>query len=231
MPNPIIGLVGASAAGSVLSANAQKKAAGKAAAAQTAAVDQSVAEQRRQFDAMKQLLAPYVSAGETALTKQLGLIGLGGEGEQQAAISALEAGPEFGALTRSGEEAILQNAAATGGLRGGNVQEALAKFRPEVLSGLISQQFSRLGGIAEMGQNAASGQASAGMSLANNLSNLYGQAGAATAGAALARGQANANLFGNLAGAAGYGMGAFATPVGTPGGLPEGATLFGKWGF
>ena len=231
MPNPIIGLVGASVGGAALSASAQKSAANKAAAAQTAAVDQSVAEQRRQFDAMKALLAPYVSAGNTALSKQLGLIGLGGAGKQSAAISALEAGPEFAALTRSGEEAILQSAAATGGLRGGNVQEALSKFRPEVLSGLISQQYSRLGGLTEMGANAASGQASAGMGLANNLSNLYGQAGAATAGAALAKGQANANLFSNIAGAAGYGMGSFATPVGTAGGLPKGATLLGKWGF
>lgn len=231
MPNPIIGLVGASTAGSVLTANAQKKAAGQAAASQTAAVDKSVEEQRRQFDAMKELLAPYVSAGETALAKQLGLIGLGGEGEQEAALAAIEAGPEFGAMTRAGEEALLQSASATGGLRGGNIQEALAKFRPEVLSGLISQQFSRLGGIAEMGSNAATNQGSTGMTLAGNLSNLYAQGGAANAGAALARGNANAGLFSNIAGAAGFGLGSFATPTGTPGGLPSGATLFGKWGF
>lgn len=231
MPNPIVGLIGASVGGSAISASAQSSAAKKAAAAQTAAVDKSVEEQRRQFDAMQALLKPYVSAGKDALSSQLSLIGLGGQEAQAAAISALEAGPEFTALTQSGEEAILQNAAATGGLRGGNAQAALAKFRPEILSGLINQQYSRLSGISEMGQNAAANVGSTGMTMASNLSNLYNQAGAAQAGSALAQGNAIANLASNVAGSVGYGLGAFATPVGTAGGLPKGATLFGKWGF
>jgi hypothetical protein len=233
MPNPIIGMVGASVGGAAVSASAQKKAADQASKAQKEAAEKGIAEQRRQFDEAQKLLAPYVSAGQTSLAKQLALIGAGAGGseEQAAAIAALEAGPEFSALTRSGEEAILQNASATGGLRGGNVQGALAKFRPEVLSGLISQQFNRLGGITTIGANAAAGQATAGMNLGSSISDLYTQQGAAGAGAALARGQANANMFGNIAGAAGYGAGAFATPVGTPGGLPAGASLFGRWGF
>jgi hypothetical protein len=233
MPNPIIGMVGASVGGAAVSASAQKKAADKASAAQIAAAEKGIAEQRRQFDEAQKLLQPYIGAGQSALAQQLALIGAGSGGsqEQAAAIAALESGPEFSALTRSGEEAILQNASATGGLRGGNIQEALSKFRPEVLSGLISQQFSRLGGITSIGANAAAGQASTGMNLGTNISNLYGQQGAASAGAALARGQATADMFGNIAGAAGYGMGAFATPMGTPGGLPSGASLFGKWGF
>lgn len=231
MPNPIIGLMGASVGGSLVSANAQKNAAKDAAAAQTAAVDKSVEEQRRQFEAVQTLLQPYVAAGKDALSSQLSLIGLGGEEAQAAAISALQAGPEFTAMTQTGEEAILQNAAATGGLRGGNAQASLAKFRPEILSGLINQQFSRLGGIAEMGSNAATNVGSAGTTLGSNLSNLYNQAGAATAGAALAGGNATANLASNIAGSVGYGLGAFATPTGTAGGLPAGASLFGKWGF
>ena len=231
MPNPVIGLMGASVGGSVLSASAQRKAASQASAAQVEAADKSIEEQRRQFAEVQRLLAPYVGAGTTALSQQMALIGSSGADAQQAAINAIQAGPEFGALTSAGEEAILAQGAATGGLRGGNVQAALAKFRPEILSGLINQQYSRLGGLTEIGANAAARQASAGTTLGTNIGNLYGQIGASQAGAALARGNATANMFGNIAGAAGYGFGSFATPVGSPGGLPAGATLFGKWGF
>lgn len=231
MPNPVIGMIGASVGGSVLSANAQKKAASQASAAQVQAADKSIEEQRRQFDAVQKLLAPYVGAGTTAIGQQMALIGAGGADAQQAAINAIQAGPEFAALTSAGEEAILQNASATGGLRGGNVQGSLAKFRPEILSGLINQQYSRLGGLASMGQASATGQATAAQNMGANIGNLYGQIGAAQAGSALASGQAMSNVFGNIAGAAGYGFGSFATPVGSPGGLPAGATLFGKWGF
>jgi hypothetical protein len=103
------------------------------------------------------------------------------------------------------------------------VQEALAKFRPEILSSLINQQYSRLGNIAGMGQNAAAGQASAGMNMASNIGNLYGQQGAAQAGAALARGQATANMWGNIAGSVGLaaGLGGFGGG-GAGGGAPQG---------
>jgi hypothetical protein len=196
-------VIGTSVIGGVMSSNAQKKAAKGASQAQTAAADQSIAEQRRQFDAIQQLLSPYVQAGNSGLVGQQELIGLMGPERQQQAITALEQGPEFSSLVRTGEEAILQSASATGGLRGGNTQEALAKFRPEVLSSLINQQFSRLGGLSTMGQNAAVGQANAGQNMANNISGALGDRGAAQAGYQLARGNATANLWGNIAGAVG----------------------------
>jgi len=104
-------------------------------------------------------------------------------------------------------EAILQNAAATGGLRGGNVQSALSRFRPEVLSSLINQQYQRLGGLTSLGQASAGNQAAGAQTFANNMSNLFTQRGDALAGAALARGQANANMFGNIAGSVGFAAG------------------------
>jgi hypothetical protein len=133
------------------------------------------------------------------------LIGVSGAEAQQAAINAIEQGPEFAALTRQGEEAILQSAAATGGLRGGNVQGALAQFRPQVLSQLIEQQYNRLGGLASIGQNAAVGVGNAGMQTGTNISNLLAQQGAARAGGTLASGQAFGNVIGSLGGALGRG--------------------------
>lgn len=207
---------------SVVSGVVQSNAASKASTAQVQAADKGIEEQRRQFDAIQALLKPYIETGTTALSRQAALMGLGGEEAQRSAITALEQGPEFAALTRQGEEAILQSASATGGLRGGNVQAALAQFRPQILSGLIEQQYNRLGGLATAGQNAATGVGTAGMQTGQNISNLYGQIGASQAGAALARGQA----FGNLIGDAGTLLGrGFAYQGYTPKGATEPLTF------
>lgn len=213
MPNPVVGLIGASVGSSVI----QSRAASKASSAQTASAQQGIDEQRRQFDAVRELLAPFVEGGTTAFGQQMALTGAAGADAQRAAIQALERGPEFQALTRQGENAILQQAAATGGLRGGNVQAALAQFRPQILSGLIEQQYGRLGGLAAMGQQSAAGVGTAGMQTGANISNLMQQQGAAQAGSALAQGQA----WGNLLGGAGTMIG---RGLAYQGYTPEGAT-------
>ena len=173
---------------SLLSAGVQSSAARRGAAAQTASAQQGIDEQRRQFEAVRELLAPFVTGGTTAFGQQMALTGAAGADAQRAALQAIEQGPEFAALAQQGETAILQNAAATGGLRGGNVQGALAQFRPQILSGLIEQQYGRLGGLASIGQNAAVGVGNAGMTTGANVSNLLGQQGAARAGGTLATG-------------------------------------------
>jgi hypothetical protein len=211
-------IIGSAVVGGVLSSNAQRRAASTASRAQTQAADQSIAEQRRQFDAVQQLMAPYVQSGTTALSRYNALTGLAGEEAQQTLINQITSGAEYGSLVRQGEEAILQSASATGGLRGGNTQSALARFRPEILSSLIRDEYSRLGGMVSMGQNAAAGLGNAGMQVGQNISNQYGQIGQAQAGAALARGQATANMWGNIAGSVGLaaGLGGFGGVPGTP---------------
>jgi hypothetical protein len=89
----------------------------------------------------------------------------------------------------------LQNASATGGLRGGNVQGALGQFRPALLNQFIEQQYGRMAGIAGMGQNAAAGVGAAGMNTANQIGTQFGNIGQAQANQALARGQANIDMF------------------------------------
>ena len=195
-------IVGSTVVSGVIQSNAAKKAAGQ----QAASAQQGIDEQRRQFDALQVLMKPYVGTGTTALGQQAALIGVSGPEAQQKAINALQQGPEFNALVRQGEESILQNAAATGGLRGGNVQGALAQFRPQVLSSLIEQQYNRLGGLSTMGQNAAAGVGSAGMQTGTNIANLLAQQGAAQAGGTLAAGAAWGNTIGSLAGGLGRGM-------------------------
>src|SRR5690606_31761091 len=119
-------------------------------------------------------------------------------GAQSAAIKALENSPQMKAMLQQGENAILQNASATGGLRGGNTQAALAQFRPQLLSQLIENQFSNLGSISGLGQASAAGQAAAAQQTGANVGNLLTQQGQAAAGAALAQGQASAQMWGNV---------------------------------
>lgn len=130
-------------------------------------------------------LSPYAQAGRNALEEQQALAGALGPEAQAQAIQALQSSPEFASYVQQGEEAILANASATGGLRGGNTQAALAQFRPQLLNQLIEQKLGRLGGLTAAGQNAAMGQVGAlGQTNANRI-NIYGDAGAITAGGIL----------------------------------------------
>jgi hypothetical protein len=188
------GIATAVVGGAIIGGIATSKAAGKAADAQVQSSEAGIAEERRQFDAVQKLLAPYVESGKLAVGGQADILGLNGPGEQGAAIRAIEASPQFSYLTKSGENAILQNASATGGLRGGNTQAALAQFRPQLLSQLIEQQYGRLGQVAGLGQASAAGQAAAAQNTGNSIVDLLAQQGQARAGSALAQGQAIANL-------------------------------------
>lgn len=200
---------GASILGGAFGGRAQKSAAETAASAQTQAAELTVEEQRRQFDALQEVLSPYVQAGNTALAQQQALLGLGGEEAQQQAIAQLEQSPQFAALTQQGEEAILQNAAATGGLRGGDTQAALAQFRPNVLAQMIEGQYAKLGNLSQLGQASAAGVGSAGIATGQAIGQALQQSGQAQAQSALASGQATANQWGNLAGGIGAGVGIY----------------------
>ena len=204
-------VVGGSVVGGVMSSSAQKDAASTAANAQTQSSQQSIAEQQRQFDALQKLLSPYVNAGTGSLSAQQDLLGLNGNDKQQGAISGIQNGAQFQALQQQGNNAILQNASATGGLRGGNVQGALAQFSPQLLNQMINDQYTKLGGMTSLGQNAAAMQGNAGMQSANNISAQLNQIGAANAGNALAAGKADASMWSGIGSSVGMLGGAYAT--------------------
>jgi hypothetical protein len=244
MPDPITGTIAAvtTIGGGLLQRNTERQAAAQASDAQVGASEAGMAETRRQFDALQELMRPYVqagtqaigglqpfaAAGAPALAQQQALIGLGGAGEQARAISAIEQSPLFQAQVRQGEEAILQGASATGGLRGGNIQAALAQFRPEMLQQQIDLQYQRLGGLTELGQAttqnlarlgqaSAAGQAAAGMESARAISGMYGDIGASRAGRAMAEQKAQGQFQGSLFNLGGQILGARA---------PGGGSLF-----
>jgi hypothetical protein len=147
-----VAVAGGTIVGGLLSSNAQENAANTAAGAQMQASQLGIAEQRRQFDFIQHLLAPYVSAGTGALSAQQNLLGLNGAAQQASAIAGIQHGPQFQSMLRQGQTSILQNASATGGLRGGNTEAALGQFSPMLLSQLIQQQLGQYGGLAGIGR-------------------------------------------------------------------------------
>lgn len=194
--------------GKITGAQDQADAIQQGAATQAASADKGIAFQQQALDQFTKTLAPYVSAGYGSLAGQQNLLGLNGAGAQQAAISGIQSSPQFQALQQQGTDAILANASATGGLRGGNTQAALAQFQPQLLAQLIDQQYQRLGGITQNGQASAAGVGSAGMQTGSNIAQLLQQQGAATAGGQIAQGSVGATGFGNLLGIGGGIIGA-----------------------
>jgi hypothetical protein len=176
------------------------KTASSAASAEAAAQYASIEEQRRQFDTVQNLLAPYVANGRAGMSEMINMLGLRGDEAQQASITGIQEGAAYQTALTQGENAILQNASATGGLRGGNTQSALGQYAPQLLNQMVQQQYSNLSGLANMGQNAAAGTGQAAQGMANNISNAYSNIGQAQANGAVASGNAIQSGIGNMSG-------------------------------
>ena len=208
MANPIAAITSAvtSIGGGLLQRNTARQAAAQSSDAQIQMSEAGMNELRTQFANLQELLKPYVQVGPEALQGQRAIVGLGGPAEEAAQIARIEQSPLFQAQVRQGEEAMLQQASATGGLRGGNIQAALAQFRPGMLQSQIDLQYERLGGLTTLGQKSAAAQAGAGMGLAESLSGLYGDIGASRAGRAMAEQRAQGQFQGGLINLAGQAL-------------------------
>lgn len=191
----------ASIGGAILSSDAISSSAENAANAQTAANDKAIAQQQAQYQQTRSDLMPYQTAGKQALSSQSDLLGLNGTEAQQAAIAAQKSSPLYQSLFDNGQNTLLANASATGGLRGGNTQSSLANFGRDTLAGVIQNQLSNLSGLSEQGQNAAAQTGNFGASAANSATQLLNNTGAAQANAAYTTGGSNAALINSITGA------------------------------
>jgi len=233
MPDPLTGIVGGGAllgAGtSLYSGSKGAKAAKGAARAQAAASEGAIANTEESLRAIYRILSPYMAAGSPGLTQPYiqaggqalqgmqGLLGLRGAGEQQAAIGQIQQGAQFQELARQGEQGILQNAAATGGLRGGNVQAALGQFRPALLNQLIESQYGKLAGLTGMGGTAAQNLLGIGQQMASGLATAEQQRGANIANLKTGIGAAQAAGITGAANAQIQGLTGAATSIGNLG--------------
>ena len=216
-------IAGSAIIGGVVASNS----ASKAADASQRNTDATIAEQRAAREQLRQLLQPWTKAGNSALQQQMQLLGLAGAGSQQKAVNAFAQSPMFQALAAQGEDATLQNASATGGLRGGNTQGALAQFRPALLNQQIQQQYANLTGLSQLGQASAAGVGQGGQLAAGNIGNALMGNATNQGNAAIAQGNIWNNAIGQIGGAAGMAFGGSPISAGTIAGLTPsaGATI------
>jgi hypothetical protein len=203
-----VGAIGGATIGAISSKNAAKSAANSQA--------QALAYQQQKDAETAKNNAPFISSGQSAIGQQADLAGANGASAQQLAINGVQAGPLYQSMYRNGQEAVLQNASATGGLRGGNTQHSLADFGADTLARAIQQQIGNLSGISTLGANAAAGQASYNSNSVAQASQAYTNQGNAAAAGAFGQGAALSNGINGVAGAFGkyFGSagGGFAAP-------------------
>jgi hypothetical protein len=133
-------------------------------------------------------------------TVNAGQEGTDGAAAQAAAIERLKQSPMFQSLMENGQNLILANRSATGGLRGGDIRHDFASFGRDSLAQVIQQQLANLGGISAQGGATGAGLGALGANKAASDASLYNQQGAAKAGMFLTKGAVNANNWNNAGG-------------------------------
>jgi len=120
------------------------------------------------------LLGGYATNGQGASGIQAAQSGALGAPAQQNAFNNFNDSPGQQFLRDRGEQAVIRNAAAMGGVGGGNVQKALATFGQGLAQQDFDNQFNRLGQVSDRGFQAtqlqsgiAQNQGAAGMNAAN----------------------------------------------------------------
>lgn len=171
-----------------------QEAAQEAAGLQAEAAEAGITEVRRQFDVTQEGLQPFQEAGVSAIGQQQALLGLTGPEEQAAAFSALEQSPGQQFLRDRAQKNLLRNAAAIGGLGGGNVRSALVQQGVGFAQQDLQNQFGRLGQLAGQGQQTAAQIGQFGQQTSQNVQRGIQSAAEARASGILGGQQAEAQF-------------------------------------
>jgi hypothetical protein len=170
--------------------------------AQRDAANAATAEQRRQFDLMREDQQPWMQAGRDALTP-LSQLAMQGSNPLTAEQVMQEPGYQFG--LQQGQRIMENNAAARGGLMSGSNLRALTQYGGDYattryndafnrMQSDLNNRFNRLASVAGVGQTASQQVNSARGSMANNIGNI----GMGMANAYGARRINEANMLGNM---------------------------------
>lgn len=210
---------GIASSGATNAANTQASAAEQAAQLQHQDAQAALDFQRQQYNTQQQQLAPWLSAGTTAINQLAGQT----VPSFEAPTSATEQNdPGYQFRLQQGMDALQNSAAARGGALSGNTLKGITDYAQNYASneygnvyGRAMNQYNtnvlgpynRLSALAGIGQQAQATGAQQGQAAANNISNTYLTSGQQignninNAGAARASGYAsNANIWGNTIG-------------------------------
>jgi hypothetical protein len=183
-----------SLAGGYLTGQAAKDAAN----IQAQSAQNALALQREQFEYQKGLLEPYRQAGESALGRLSGVMGLGGQPAQPQQL--LDMDPGYAFRLGEGMKALERVQAARGNMLSGGAIKAGQRYAQDFASGEYGNAYNRLANIAGLGQTVGGQLGSA--------AQQFGQ----TAGETMSQG-ANALAAGRVGRTSGY-MGGIGGAVG-----------------
>lgn len=186
--------------GGLIGGGKAKKASRRAEELQFQAAQEGIRETARQFDLTRGDFASEQRLGEDSITNYRGLVGLDGAEAQQSQINLLRETPLYQSLFNNGRDAILANASATGGLRGGNVQDGLARFSADTLSSVIQNQLAAYSGGIGVGIGSDNAIGTFGANAVADQNVLRNQGAGARAQGALVRGGISAQNFQNFGG-------------------------------
>jgi len=187
----ITGLIGASK---------KKNASKQAQAAIEAKLNEAIGTSNNATNLIRGDYATARGVLDPTVTAMGDLIGINGDPAAQSALDRLKASPLYTSLFNTGEEAVLQNAAATGGIRGGNTQRGLAEFGADTFAKVIQQQLGNLGGLAGIGMGATDASAAASTNNMNNIIALLSQMGQNKARGITDRANLTAGMWNNVGG-------------------------------
>lgn len=167
----------------------------EAARVQAASGAQAIDEQRRQFDAITAMLAPFLSAGTEALPGVVGGSTAGGLDARLAEILGTDA---FKSLLGERTRSVENHLGNVGLTRSGFGSKAAAAIPSDLALQIEQLLFGRQQGLAGAGQNAAAMQGQFGANMANNVGDIQMRVGEAMGQGIIGQGQAQAAQLTNL---------------------------------
>jgi len=163
----------------------------------------------RRFDITQKSLQPAIDTGNLARDQQSALLGLSGAGAQETAIQNIAESPAQQFLRKRAQKNLLQNAAAIGGVGGGDVRSALVEQGVGFAQQDTENQFNRLNQLSAPGTQTAVNVGQLGANAANQAGNAIMQGGQALASGELGAAQARANATNQFLQLGALGVGAF----------------------
>ncbi len=159
---------------------------------QAGAAKDAAGLQYQEYLNTQKLLSPYAQAGAGAIPGETAAINTLAKGFNPADLAST---PGYQFQLGQGEQAVIDQRTATGGVGGGNTLKALTQFGQGLAGTTWQQQFSDwlaqnqavLGGYQTqvgVGENAAAGTGAAGQNYATNAGNFLTQGASATAAGA-----------------------------------------------
>lgn len=120
-------------------------------------------------------LEPYAQSGTGAAKLQADISGANGAAAQAAAMASVQGSPYIEQMKQNAERAILQNAAVTGNVGGGNVLDQLYKNAASIFAQDQQNRFNNLGQVTSTGLTAAGQKGQLLGNQAQMLGSLEGQ--------------------------------------------------------